>query len=376
VTWSRAKRLVPARLRPAAKRAVRRIAPSTARAGLVRSMRDQSDFYRRVGSPLYTELLDRAAADVEARGPIWDLLRGKTSALVGATDGIELRLLAAVHRLVLEGRAPDLARHYPTAGGSPGPAAWHAFRETIDAERDALSELIERPAVQHNEVTRCSVLIGGFLETASITGLPLRTLEVGASAGLNLRWPEYRYEEKGVAWGDPQSPVRLIDTFVEGRPPLELDATVIERRGCDLFPLDASSPEDCLSLLSFTLPDRPHFAANLQGALAVARRTPVSVDAADATSWLAEQLAEPALDRATVVFHSFVLMWLGEGERAAFGRVLTRAARRATAEAPLAHLSLEWSSKGAVADLTLWPGCGTRPLATTPGFGVGNKWLA
>jgi hypothetical protein len=28
--------------------------------------------------------------------------------------------MAAVHRLVLEGRAPDLARFYPSAGGSRG----------------------------------------------------------------------------------------------------------------------------------------------------------------------------------------------------------------------------------------------------------------
>ena len=30
-----------------------------------------------------------------------------------------LQLMGAVHRLVLEGRAPELARFYPSAGGTP-----------------------------------------------------------------------------------------------------------------------------------------------------------------------------------------------------------------------------------------------------------------
>jgi hypothetical protein len=37
-------------------------------------------------------------------------------------------------------------------------------------------------------------LIGGFLRVAAMTRRPLRLLEVGSSAGLNLRWDHYRYE--------------------------------------------------------------------------------------------------------------------------------------------------------------------------------------
>ena len=45
-------------------------------------------------------------------------------------------------------------------------------------------------------------LLGGFLEVAHRTKLPLRILEVGASAGLNLNWDRYRYESTDGAWGD------------------------------------------------------------------------------------------------------------------------------------------------------------------------------
>ena len=44
-------------------------------------------------------------------------------------------------------------------------------------------------------------MLGGFLEIARRTGLTLRLLEVGASAGLNLRFDSYRYELGDERWG-------------------------------------------------------------------------------------------------------------------------------------------------------------------------------
>ena len=375
VMLSTAKRLTPSPLRPAARRAVQSIAPSSVeRPWVAARLEHLADYCRRSGSPLSADLLRRAAADVRARGPVWTLVRGR-GWRGAADDGLPMRLLGSVHRLVLEGRAPELARHYPTAGGVPSSTVGEVFVETIAAQLPALQELMERP-VQTNQVGRCAVLLGGFLTAAADTGLPLRLLEVGASAGLNLRWPEYWYEEPGMEWGDPSSPVRFIRTFEAGRPPLHLGATVAARRGCDLRPLDASSAEDCLSLLSFTWPDCRENVENLQGALEVARRVSVEVDASEATPWLSAQLAEPARDQTTVVFHSFVLLYLDKRQRSAFARVLTQAGRKATVDAPVAHLSLEWRGPSPVMDLTLWPGGETRSLAVTLGQGSRHRWIA
>jgi len=52
-----------------------------------------------LGSPLYAELLRRAADDVRADGPTWDVLAAHASRDPG--DAMGLRLMAAVHRLVL-----------------------------------------------------------------------------------------------------------------------------------------------------------------------------------------------------------------------------------------------------------------------------------
>jgi len=59
--------------------------------------------------------------------------------------------MGAVHRLVLEGRAPELARFYPSVGGvTDFNRAWSAFRRLVQ-EDGSLGALIENP-VQTNDV--------------------------------------------------------------------------------------------------------------------------------------------------------------------------------------------------------------------------------
>ena len=145
--------------------------------------------------------------------------------------------MGSVHRLVLEGAAPELARFYPSAGGTDAGDPWPAFAATVEAHHDRLVELLPHP-VQTNEVSRCSALLTGFLQVSRETGLPLRLLELGSSAGLLLRWPEYHYAEDGLTWGDPSSPVRLEGAYAAGPPPFDAAATVAERHACDAAPLD------------------------------------------------------------------------------------------------------------------------------------------
>src|SRR5215207_6676466 len=168
-------------------------------------LRFQSEACRWVGSPLYEALLSRAAADYEAGGPTRRLLGGHEGDPKDSALG--LRLMGAVNRLVLEGEAPALAERY-RAGDGDHERTWRAFRATREERLAELGPLLQRP-VQTNEVGRCAALLPGFLGIAAETGMPLRLLEVGASAGLNLFWSEYRYESAGFAWGSAGSPVRV-----------------------------------------------------------------------------------------------------------------------------------------------------------------------
>src|SRR6185503_11846642 len=90
-------------------------------------LRLQADGCRRLGSPFYDTLLQHAADDVAAGGPIADVFAGYPHEPI--LSAMALRLMGAVHRLVLEGRAPTLTAHYPSAGGDgDGARAWPVFR--------------------------------------------------------------------------------------------------------------------------------------------------------------------------------------------------------------------------------------------------------
>lgn len=266
-----------------------------------------------LGSPFYAALLESAAEDLERDGPVMDVLEGFESEPAGAA--IALRLMGPVHRLVLDGVLPGLARHYPSTGGDGDPAAaWPLFRQAL-IDQGATVRALVRKGCQTNEVGRSAALLGGFLEVAHRTGLPLRILEVGSSAGLNLAWDRYRYETAEGAWGEPASPVRFTHSF-EFPPPLNRTAEVVERRGCDLNPIDPTTDLGALTLRSFVWADQLARMALLDGAIEVARTFPVELDRANAADFLERELASPRDDVATVVFHSVFLQYIDEPSRA------------------------------------------------------------
>ena len=343
------------------------------RSDLARRFRIQARSCENLGSPLYAHLLTNAAADIETGGPVWKVMREHASRPRGSARA--LRLMGAVHRRVLEGKAPELAPFYPTVGGdATGAGAWDAFLGFVERTTDDLRSLAGRP-VQTNEVGRSGALVGGFLEVARTTGLPLRVLELGSSAGLNLRWDHFLYEARGVTWGDKSSPVRLCDFNSERPPPFDVTARVQERRGCDPHPVDPLSDEGARTLIAYVWPDQTRRIRLLRAAIEVARRVPSTVDEEDAAQWLGRQLAEPAGGVATVVFHSIVLQYMSEETRAGVDEVMSRWAERATREAPLARLEMEPGGDHANVHLTMWPGAEKRLVATAGYHGAHVRWL-
>jgi hypothetical protein len=332
----------------------------------------QAGWCERLGSQFYAELLGRAAEDAEAGGAAWEVLEGQEADPKNSYAALALRLLGSVHRLVLEGRVPELAKHYPSVGGEPGDA-WPPFREVLREHGHVLRRLIARP-VQTNEVGRSASLLGGFLTVARETGLPLRLLEIGASAGLNLRWDRYRYESAGWSWGDPASPVRFTDVF-EDAAPEAVAGVVTERVGCDLAPVDPTTEEGRITLLSYVWPDQAERLERLRGALEVARTVPATVERADAAVWLEGRLAEPVQGAATIVFHSIVFFYLDDAGRARVRSLLEQAGERATPHAPVAWLFLEMEEERFVVRLRFWPGGEDRPLATSTAHGPPIQWL-
>lgn len=320
----------------------------------------QAGWAERLGSPLYHALLIRIREDVLAGGACWRVLESHA----GKPDrALPLRFLAVVHRLVLEDRLPELARYYPSAGGTADAAGvWHAF--AAQAEQHAGELSARMPAtVQTNEVSRCCALLPGFLAIAGHTGLPMRLLEIGCSAGLNLRWDCFCYATPAGMWGDPASLVRFGNVFTGETPALHAAVTISDRRGCDLNPIDPTTEDGRLTLLSFVWPDQAERFQQLSAATEVARRVPVELTRSDAVVWLRSQLAGANAGVATVVFHSVVRPYLGQESCDRLDAILREAGERATREAPLALLAMEPAEKDAAVDLTLWPGSERRRIA-------------
>jgi hypothetical protein len=230
---------------------------------------------------------------------------------------------------------------------------------------------------QTNEVGRSAALLVGFHTAAAEAALPLRLLEVGTSAGLNLRWDHYCYEVGASPAGDAGSPVRFPSSWFEGTWSLPVGVAVAERRGCDAAPIDPTHEEDRLRLLSYVWPDQSARFERLAGALEVARRVAVAVDAADACDWLDAHLSEPADGVATVVFHSIFVQYLTVAGRSRLRATIEEAGRRAIDAAPLAWLRMEpGGARHAEVRLTTWPGGRERVLATAGFHGHPVRWLS
>jgi hypothetical protein len=292
------------------------------------------------GSELMDALLTGAADDVAAGGVVADLLAPHARDTAGSALG--LRLAGAFHRLVLERRAPELALHYPSVGGTaPVRALWPAAERACRQHLDDLRPLVARP-VQTNEVGRSAVLVGVLASVADTTGLPVRLLEVGASAGLNLRSDAYAFEvAEGEVLGDPASPVRLVRPWAAGPRPPAVDVRLTERAGCDPAPLDPTTTEGRLTLTSYVWADQRDRLERLRGALDVATRVPAVVVRAAAAPWLSDVLAAPVDGVVTVVWHSVVRQYLAAAERDAVDRLLGEAGRRSSAGAPVVHAQME-----------------------------------
>ncbi len=164
-----------------------------------------------LGSPLYAGLLRHAADDLLAGGPVGDVLAGHLAD--PGRSALALRMLGGVHALVLTGRAPALADFYPSVGGAAdaghGAArAWPALRQVLEEHAREIRGWLTSPP-QTNEVGRGAALAGALCHIAADAALPVRLVEIGASAGLNLRADQFWIGGPGVSFGDESSPVRM-----------------------------------------------------------------------------------------------------------------------------------------------------------------------
>jgi hypothetical protein len=295
---------------------------------------------------LYGYAMRAMADDWEAGGPVRAVCAGYEDAPSGSA--IQLRLLAAVFRLVLTDRAPQLVRFYPCLGGDDPPEqAWPVIREVIAAHQDEIHAALAIPP-QTNEVGRSAALLAGLSDLVAASGIRrIRLLELGASAGLNLLVDRYGFTGPGWRFGPEDSPLQFDDAIESpvDAPPFHPETfDIVSRRGCDLRPVDVSTPAGRLWLTSFVWPFHIRRHLTLAAALRVAAEHPATVDRAGAAAWLADQLdpGKNAPDVLPVVWNSITELYWPMAETIAVAESVARYG----ADHRVGRVSMEYGTTG------------------------------
>jgi hypothetical protein len=248
----------------------------------------------------------------------------------------------AVHLLLLRGADHPLARYYPSVAGDTALAADEAgpalvsFGEKFAPELDAI---IRTRLVQTNHVQRALALRLGLSMIAPAVAGPVHLIEVGTSAGLNLRFDRYGYRLGGRAYGAAGSPVQLAADVDGGSPPPDLDTQprVASVRGIDLSPVDVRDRDARDWLEALVWPENHHQRALLRRAMAEVAADPPAIWAGDVIDVLPARAAELPAGETRVVFHAATRLHVPRDRRAAFD-----AAIRSLGEGgPLWWLSVE-----------------------------------
>lgn len=332
---------------------------------------------RQLGSPFTAELLNVLRQKAELGGILAEMINSWPGD--PAADALPLRLAGAFHALVLTDASPSLKACYPNGRQEGDARALDMAVETALVEHRAhIAHYLLSPP-QTNEPMRSAVLLGGFLTIANETNLPLRLLEIGASAGLNMIWDRYQYELGTHAFGWRESPVVLRADW-SGTFPAAAMPEIISRTACDRAPIDIHDPEQQLRLRSYVWADQAARLSRLDGAINQAIVAGIHVDQADAGDWLAQQLTRESEGVATVIYHSVMWQYLPQATQQRLAEMIQRAGGRATGRSPLAWLRFEPRPDFSAFELrlTCWRGGGgeNRLLARAHPHGATIEWLA
>lgn len=317
---------------------------------------------RMLGSPLTADICEILGHEMQ---PDHGLVARKILSWPGdpfpRADAVPLRLCGGLHALVLTGQDKALAKSY----AERNPSAEVLLNALITHEQHLLKWLDSPP--QTNEVGRGSVIIAAARFLAERYDLPIRALELGASAGLNLNFQHFHLSPQGALPPSgpkgPDSPgifdkeeagkVNLCPQW-EGEYP-HAPFQVVAAEGVDLRPVDPARDE--LRLLAYCWADQTARMARLRRAIELAQRNPNPVAKGDAGEWLKDRLAQPAQNHLTLVYHTIAWQYFPPATQQTCENALQSAGAAATGHAPLAHFSMEGDGgDGAALTLRLWDG--------------------
>ena len=352
----------------------------TAPAALLQHLRLQSVGCATLGSPFSAALLDRAVADIEAGGTVGAFFTPWAGEGLRALfeHAVALRWLAALHEIALGEPDGNLAGAYPLADRPGDPdRAWPLVLAALDARSERVTAFMSHEP-QTNEVRRSAVLLPGFLAIAGGARLPMRLVELGASAGLNQLWDRRRYHLGPAGdWGPEDAAVSIETDWRGPAPRLDAPVKIAGRAACDRAPVDLADPLARRRLTAYVWPDQIDRLARLDAAISETLAARIVVEREDAVDFTRRQGA-PAAGVASVVFHSVFFQYMPAASQAGLIETLTGHGEAARPDAPLAWLRMEPSAASdSIMELrlTTWPGGEEQLLARAHPHGAWVEWL-
>lgn len=318
-----------------------------------------------LGSPFMGRLMPLIGERL-ARGAVAERVLGWEGDPSATADSVPLRLAGGLHALKIERLA--LGDVYPPAEVDDD-RLWAAVGAALTDHEEHLLRWLDN-APQTNEVRRSAVLLPSLARVARrFPGKPVELLELGASAGLNLRCDRFRLVLPEGGIGPEDSPVQL-DPEWRNAPVAGVLPEIVARRGVDLNPLDPG--RDRLRLLAYLWPDQPERIARTEAAIGIARDVPADLARGDAADWVERMLAEPDDGRLRVIFHTVAWQYFPEGTKMRIRGALGRAA------APVLQIGMEADGReagpGAGLTWTHWPEGGVEALGRADFHGRWIDW--
>ncbi|MHB8682450.1 MAG: DUF2332 domain-containing protein [Acidimicrobiales bacterium] len=272
-------------------------------------------------------------------------------------------LLGAVHYLLLGGDPHPLGARYE---GGTTDDAFALFRDFCLNHVDELLAVCETRRTQTNEVGRVAVIAPALTWVAQRLGRPLHLVDVGTSAGLNLRCDRYHidYGEHGTT-GPADAAVR-VRCEVRGNPPIAATLPAIATRiGIDRSPIDVRDPDTARWLLACMVPGEGRL-ERVRVAIAEAQADPPVIMAGDALTVLPAVLGELPPGGTACVMTTWMYAYLHPEPRLEFDALLAEAA--ATTGRPVAWIVAD--TPGIVQGLEPGDGEGNDPDASALGVVV------
>jgi hypothetical protein len=297
----------------------------------------QEYYCRQMGAPIYADMCAAIAKGLTRES------RTGTRVLdwpgEPTRDALPLRLIGGLHALVRAGGDPELATVFAGEVNEPEAIA-ASINAVLKRHDDIVFPWLDGPP-QTNEPGRSGALIVGLLEVARRYGPKLEVLEIGSSGGLNLLIDRYRFDLGGATFGPADSPVTIAPEWrgdAPDAPPLEIVST----RGCDVAPLDVTDPAVAARLEAYVWAEKPERLERLAAAIGMVKACGVALEKADAADWVEARLDERQNEGVTrVLMHSVVWQYLPESIAERIRAAMKAAGERASAERPLAWVSME-----------------------------------